>query len=70
MATYKLTGPLPEVEIPLLGVVVARGEEFEVPDDLVEFFGDATELWERTDAPADVPEDEPVDEPVEEPEVV
>jgi len=49
---FKHVGPVWELEIPVLGVTVTRGEEFTVPDDLVEYFDAQPELWERvTDEP-------------------
>lgn len=38
MATFEYVGDQGDVEIPAVGVVVTRGDRFEVPEDLIPAF--------------------------------
>jgi len=49
---FRYVGPLHELEIPAVDVVVEQGGTFSVPDDMARMFDAQLELWERVDAPA------------------
>ena len=49
MAKYEMVAPLSPLEVPVLGQVLTRGEEFDVPADLEPYFDAQPELWRRLD---------------------
>lgn len=46
MATVKNISPQGDLELPLVGRVIAAGESFEIPDDQAEVLATQPDVWQ------------------------